>query len=227
MSWGAVISAGGSLLGGLMQNASSAKAARDQTAFQQEMSNTAHQREVRDLRRAGLNPILSAGAGASAPPGAMPMIKDVLGETVNTALDAVRVKKEISQVDSQRELNTQMGKTQETQQLLNQVSAVREANAGKKLDLENQINEAKLPAVKAQSELNKKQAEIDTKLLKYDNIINRVDQAIGIGNSAMDLVRPKGTLRIEKGEKQKELRKLEKAGVKGVKTFDAESTGGW
>ncbi|WP_158296414.1 hypothetical protein [Candidatus Vesicomyidisocius calyptogenae] len=40
-------------------------------SFQSYMSDNAHQREVNDLRKAGLNPILSStrGAGASTPSG--------------------------------------------------------------------------------------------------------------------------------------------------------------
>lgn len=79
----------GALLGGLLAGGLSAAgtayqakkakdAAGDQQVFQQRMSDTAHQREMADMRKAGLNPILSAGGqGASSPAGAMAVVPNI------------------------------------------------------------------------------------------------------------------------------------------------------
>jgi len=57
-------------------NKAQKEVAQSQMDFQRDMSNTAHQREVEDLRLAGLNPILSVNSGASTPLGAMPVLQN-------------------------------------------------------------------------------------------------------------------------------------------------------
>jgi len=55
-------------------NAASAQAANAQIEFQREMSNTAYQRQVQDLKAAGINPMMVTHlGGSSTPQGAMPM----------------------------------------------------------------------------------------------------------------------------------------------------------
>lgn len=73
-----LLSVGGSLGGTLLSNSASSREGHRNRRFMQKMSNTAHQREVEDLRKAGLNPILSAGGrGASTPGSAMPTVHDL------------------------------------------------------------------------------------------------------------------------------------------------------
>ena len=62
-----------SYIGGKEQNVASAEAAQRQMEFQREASDTSYQRQVADLKSAGINPMLVAKlGGASTPGGAMP-----------------------------------------------------------------------------------------------------------------------------------------------------------
>lgn len=98
-----LISGLGGLIGGKRRNvAQSAQAAR-MMKFQERMSSTAHQREVKDLRAAGLNPILSAtgGSGASTPSGAQAQMQDIITPAVSSALQARRLTQDLKNLRAQ------------------------------------------------------------------------------------------------------------------------------
>ena len=108
---GAIAGGIGTAIGGIASakgasdaNEMQIEAAKDQMRFQKKMSNTAYQRAMKDMRKAGLNPILAGRlGGASSPAGAQPNIQNEMagmaqvGASIsqqlnNSALTAAQVK---------------------------------------------------------------------------------------------------------------------------------------
>lgn len=105
-----LVSLGSAAIGGLAsifgankQNAANAKQAALNRQFQERMSSTSHQREVKDLRAAGLNPILSASKGASTPGGAQAQMQNTMEQAANSAANLVHIKKQVELLDAQRQ----------------------------------------------------------------------------------------------------------------------------
>lgn len=93
----------GAAIGGGLSGAFAAEEANRSNAyqadinrqFQERMSSTAHQREVQDLRKAGLNPILSVNKGASTPGGAQATFNSTAKDTRENAKMSGMLKAEI------------------------------------------------------------------------------------------------------------------------------------
>lgn len=130
-------------------NAANLKYAQDTYDTQINLANSAHQREVRDLRAAGLNPILSASGSGSASPAAPAL--DLtnpdaswasLGDSMNAAGAALG--KGVERTMRRAQLESQVA--------LNAANADNTAQAADRARMENEILRGKLDVMRKHPE---------------------------------------------------------------------------
>lgn len=130
------------IVGGYFQNEANAKQAELNRRFQRQMSNTAYQRAVKDMKAAGLNPMLSGinSAPASTPGGAQAGIENVMRNVTSNTRTAKLQNQELSNLEAtEGQIAATAGNQRAGAVELNTRAAKNNQDAATALELERKI----------------------------------------------------------------------------------------
>lgn len=185
-----LFSLGASVIGGLFGSSSAKSANRqaqqnamEQMAWQERMSSTAHQREVADLRAAGLNPILSVNrSGASSPQGTSAPVINEGAAALSSALQTQRQHAELELITAQTEkTRAEAANVRETAGQPTEQTNTLVTQQGVNSSLQG-LNKALAGSARALEQLNKLNAEmVDTDLEHFrEKDLQKLNLEIGI-----------------------------------------------